>query len=191
MAIYFTADTHFGHTNIIKYCNRPFKSCEEMDEILYNNWSSTVQNSDEIYHLGDVIFGQNLNNAKKYISKISTLSGKKFLIPGNHDPKYIHLLQDAFTLVHEIHTINAQIHATRQFFVLCHYPMLTWQGIFRGVRQLFGHVHGLIAPNKKRCDVGVDVWSYTPVRLETLLAYMDSLPDMEIPDQRTSLTEKE
>ena len=46
---YFTADLHFGHANIIKFCNRPFKSVEDMDKTLIRNWNETVQPDDEIY----------------------------------------------------------------------------------------------------------------------------------------------
>ncbi len=54
MAIFFTADTHFGHTNIIKYDNRPFASAAEMNEALVANWNCKVSPTDTVYHLGDV-----------------------------------------------------------------------------------------------------------------------------------------
>ena len=49
--IYFTADHHFGHENVIKHCNRPFSSAEEMDTVLTSNWNSTVKSDDDIYTL--------------------------------------------------------------------------------------------------------------------------------------------
>ena len=33
MQVWFTADTHRGHGNIIKYCQRPFLSREELNAI--------------------------------------------------------------------------------------------------------------------------------------------------------------
>lgn len=55
--IYFIADTHFYHENIIKYCNRPFKNSKQMNEYIVNKWNSVVTKDDIVYHLGDVGFG--------------------------------------------------------------------------------------------------------------------------------------
>lgn len=71
MNTFFTADTHFGHNNIIKYVNRPFNSVEEMDEQLISNWNSKVTHEDTIYHLGDFAFSK---TPEKYFYR---LNGKK------------------------------------------------------------------------------------------------------------------
>ena len=55
--IYFIADTHFNHANIIKYCNRTFKNTHEMNEYIIQKWNSVVKKDDTVYHLGDVGFG--------------------------------------------------------------------------------------------------------------------------------------
>lgn len=79
--IYFVSYTHFNHKNIIDYCNRPFNSVDEMNNVLIQNWNATVSNNDIIYHLGDFALGR-----KDTIMEItSNLNGKKYLIRGNHD----------------------------------------------------------------------------------------------------------
>lgn len=40
--IFFTSDHHFSHANIIRYCNRPFASAEEMNQELIRRWNQTV-----------------------------------------------------------------------------------------------------------------------------------------------------
>ena len=55
MSIFFTADTHFCHKNIIKQEDRPFNSIEEMNETMIKKWNAKVKPTDSIYILGDFI----------------------------------------------------------------------------------------------------------------------------------------
>ena len=74
------ADTHFGHENVIKYCNRPFKDVDGMNYCLIKNWNETVSNNDTVFMLGDFAFG------REAVEKIvPRLNGRKILIKGNHD----------------------------------------------------------------------------------------------------------
>ncbi len=81
MKIFVTADTHFNHDNIIKYCNRPYTNVHEMNEDIIYKWNKLVTDEDIIYHLGDFGFG-----SKKELQDIfNRLNGQKYLIMGNHD----------------------------------------------------------------------------------------------------------
>ena len=81
--IFFTSDTHFNHTNIIKYAQRPYSDAEEMNEDLIKRWNSVVGKNDIVFHLGDFMFG-NINRFWEFRSR---LNGKIYLIHGNHDYK--------------------------------------------------------------------------------------------------------
>jgi calcineurin-like phosphoesterase family protein len=78
MNTWYTADLHLGHTNIIKYCNRPFGSTDDMDSVIINNWNSRVKIGDVVYHVGDFCF----KTPEQYIGR---LNGKITLIRGSHD----------------------------------------------------------------------------------------------------------
>lgn len=78
--IYYTADPHLGHENVIKFSNRPFAGVEEMDKTIIANWRAVVQPGDDIYVLGDLIFKS--ADPEKYLKQ---LTGKIHLIRGNHN----------------------------------------------------------------------------------------------------------
>jgi calcineurin-like phosphoesterase family protein len=81
MTRFFISDTHFGHKNIIKYSNRPFRDVEHMDEMLVKNWNDRVGPTDVVYHLGDVAMGA----SERWDNILKRLSGYKILVTGNHD----------------------------------------------------------------------------------------------------------
>ena len=110
MQTFFTADTHFGHKNIINYCERPFSSVEEMDQTLITNWNMVVSECDVVYHLGDFVFGCPERIRKR-------LNGRIFLILGNHDKfgKKWHSLFEGVFQIHEYKNI-----------IMCHYPIRYW-----------------------------------------------------------------
>lgn len=69
--IFFTADLHLYHTNIIKHCNRPFETIEEMNNVLVDNWNKVVGPKDTIYILGDFVWGTNKRKTEKLIKELS------------------------------------------------------------------------------------------------------------------------
>lgn len=84
MTIFFTSDTHFGHKNIIRYSDRPFRDVTHMNEMLVHNWNSVVTPADTVYHLGDVALGP-IWESLEYINR---LNGRKVLVTGNHDRNF-------------------------------------------------------------------------------------------------------
>jgi len=79
--IYFTADIHFYHENIINHTKRPFKNADEMNRKIIANWNNIVKANDEVYILGDVT----MKGASNANTVLSQLKGKKYLIKGNHE----------------------------------------------------------------------------------------------------------
>lgn len=153
--IWFTADTHFGHKNIIEYCNRPFASVEEMDETIINNINAVVKPEHTIYHLGDFSFGGTFH----YRSKINCKN--VHLILGNHD-KLKMLEKRCFSTVSMI----KEVRYAKQFIVLCHYGMRVWNKSHHGSWSLYGHSHGTLPPIQNSMDVGVDCHDYQPLSFD-------------------------
>jgi calcineurin-like phosphoesterase family protein len=167
--IFFTADTHFGHTNVIKYCQRPFSSVQEMDDVLIENWNKTVSKTDRIYHLGDFCFHTS-QMAKKYFH---ALNGCKFLVKGNHDRTPATKLPWV-----EIYDTK-EIKIDDQPVWLSHYAHRVWNKSHHGSIHLYGHSHGGIPPFGKSFDVGVDCWDYTPVSWDLVLKTVEKFIMMD------------
>lgn len=83
MRNFYIADMHLGHANIIGFDHRPFADVEEMDRTLIDNWNAAVEEKDNIYILGDLMWGEE----EKWPEILQRLRGNKILIRGNHDPK--------------------------------------------------------------------------------------------------------
>lgn len=183
MKHWFTSDLHLGHSNIIQHCNRPFKDVEEMNEGLINNWNSVVAPGDMVYVLGDFFFF----GKQKALDVASRLNGAIGWIAGNHDKGHIKKkeLLSRFEWIEKLKNIRIKCHVERhggivefdKKIVLCHFPLLSWEGMSRGTWHLHGHCHGSLADKFKglRMDVGVDCSpEYRPFSLLEVEEFMAS-----------------
>ena len=188
--VWFTADTHFGHGNIIKFCGRPFLSDAEFeklksdprgpwkisnesvknhDDSILEAINSRVQKTDDLWILGDFCWGK-LKEAENFRSRICCKN--VYLVWGNHDHRSI---KSVFQKTIE----QGMISAEGQKIWLNHYPMRTWDKRFHGSWHLYGHVHDRLSkedaetPTLLVKDVGVDACDYRPIDFEELSAYME------------------
>ena len=169
---FFISDTHFGHENIMRLCNRPFKSVEEMDEVLIKNWNATVSKDDTVYILGDFCYKSG-RPPQEYLEK---LNGHKILIVGNHDGSIIKNIRalkeyfDEITSYKEIYEKGTQI-------ILCHYPMAEWNGFFHDSIHLYGHIHNntrndaykIMSQIANSYNVGADILEFAPQTLDNVI----------------------
>lgn len=177
--VWFTSDTHFGHENIIRFCNRPFINAAEMNAELIRRWRETVPDDGIIFHLGDFAHG----SSRLWNDILNALPGHKYLILGNHDMKAI---RQGFMSHFELVTQQMTIRVGGQAIVLNHNPFLCYGGSYRDVWQLFGHVHsgpashtGLDHPRLKmlfprQYDVGVDNNDYRPISFADVKAKIEA-----------------
>lgn len=135
--VFFTSDLHFFHEAIIRFCNRPFKNIEEMNETIIMNWNSKVGKDDTVFILGDFCLGG--SGAWSFI--LDNLNGHKHLLIGNHDMKN---LRQGFMKKFDSVSFQQSIYVEDQFIYLNHFPFLCYAGSYRKqkpVWQLFGHLH--------------------------------------------------
>lgn len=132
--VWFTSDTHFGHKNIIRFCGRPFRDVNGMDEELIRRWNKTVPKNGIVFHLGGFCNG----NSREWNKIMSRLNGKVYHYSGNYDIRYIHQ-NSAHSF--ELATQQMCINVGGQSIILNHNPFLCYGGVYSDVWQLFGHVH--------------------------------------------------
>lgn len=160
--IFFIADLHFGHQNIIDYESRPFTSVEIMDNTLIKNWNNVVSKKDKVLIAGDFSF----YGKEKTIEIVSQLYGHKILVMGNHDKgrglnwwyevgfnevyKYPIIYDEWYVIGHE-----------PPQYINPNYPYF----------YIYGHVHGsenYKTITKQTACVSVERWDYTPVEIEKI-----------------------
>lgn len=160
MALFFTADTHFGDHRRINIHGRPFESVAAMDAAMIVRWNEAVGPEDELRHLGD--FCRKAGDAAELLAR---LNGRKHLLRGNNDP-------DAAAVCGLWESVQdyRELTVEGRPLVLCHYPFRSWNGQHKGAVNLHGHSHGRLEPLPRQIDVGVDAWEFRPVAADRLLA---------------------
>ncbi|OGW80329.1 MAG: phosphoesterase [Omnitrophica bacterium RIFCSPLOWO2_12_FULL_44_17] len=169
--IFFTADLHLGHKNAIKYCNRPFKTVEEMNEVLIKNWNKIVSDKDNIYVVGDFA----LMGPKKTEEVLKNLKGRKFLIRDNHDKSLKESMAlKYFEWIKDYYLLKVQDSGAIQKIVLFHYALRTWDSAHSGSWSLYGHSHGNLKDDSTSLslDVGVDCHNFRPISYEEVKEIM-------------------
>jgi calcineurin-like phosphoesterase family protein len=166
--IFFTADTHFNHANIIPFCKRPFYSAEDMNAALVERWNSKVGAGDLVYHLGDFAWGD-------WGPALERLSGEIILIRGGHDKKEAKKFASRFLHIADLLDIVVEGYT----IVLCHYCLRVWNKSHYDSWHLFGHSHGQLPALGKSHDVGVDGHEFTPWSWEEVKDYMAGRPHNE------------
>lgn len=168
--IYITSDQHFGHANIIKYCDRPFDSVQQMDEAMIACWNEVVRPDDTVYVVGDFTLA-NQEAALKYRKR---LVGHKVFMPGSHD-RWIHDAGKPKQLTgtpfsewtgYWIEEIKHKGH----YITLCHYSMRSWPRSFHGSLHCYGHSHGRLPPHGRSMDIGVDMNHFYPYSLDEIVS---------------------
>lgn len=151
MKIFIISDTHFNHKNIIEYTGRPFKTIEEMNEVIIKKWNDKVGKEDLVIHLGDFALGD-----KEEVIKIrNRLNGKIILIKGNHDHKSV---RDAgFFIVKGTLEIGN--------IIFSHNP-LDEKEIPLCFINVHGHIHEKESP--RGINVSVEKIDYEPKEIEDL-----------------------
>jgi calcineurin-like phosphoesterase family protein/2'-5' RNA ligase len=185
--LYFIGDTHFGHKNIIKHCDRPFPNVAKMDKVIKQKWNSNVGESDTVYFLGD--YTGPPRRLRKYYEKLQYLTeqlkGNKKSILGNHDriggcvkfEKAVILKVDGGPK-----------------FLLIHNPADQKINYIKGKYDwiIHGHVHNnkmdrypFINGEEKTINVSVELIDYKPVSLSFLLSLgLDSIRCMRTIDSQ-------
>ncbi len=177
MARLWTSDLHFGHANIIRYCDRPFADAEEMNRGLIERWNDTVDDGDEIWVLGDVALG----TIDETLPLVRQLRGTKILVAGNHDrcwagwgakaEPWIDTYLDAGFA--DIRQGIVDITFDGAAAIACHFPyegdshdddrFVPMRPRDHGLVLLHGHVHERWRVEGRQINVGADVWDFRPV----------------------------
>ncbi len=166
--LFSTSDTHFNHVNCIKYDNRPFKTIEQMNETLIENWNSIVPKDGVVFHIGDVALGR----PEDLDSILRALNGKIILIKGNHEAAATHKINKyRFEFIDKYYELEL---GDKQLICMIHYPMACWNQSHYGKSwNLHGHSHGKFSGQGKQYDVGSPCNNYTPKSFHEIKKIID------------------
>lgn len=169
--LFFTSDEHYGHDNIIKHCQRPFRDSHQMNTAILSKHNQVVKPKDLVIHLGDFSFKKTVADEIR-----PQLSGRHIFITGNHDKGWLQQWKEEGIDVYDMLELKITNSKTGedQFIACCHYPLRSWNKSHHGSWNLFGHCHGTIEPIGLQLDVGVDCHGYGPISFDEVNLIMSA-----------------
>jgi len=157
---YVISDLHLDHKNIIKFCDRPFKNVDEMNEAIVKNWNKTVGKEDTVFYLGDMSYGKGSRRAGYWLKQ---LNGNIVFIRGNHERLGRRIGHKQLILDYK---------GTR--FYLIHDPALKPADWTEWL--IHGHKHNsdlkgfpLLNKKNKTINVSAELLNYTPIKIDKLI----------------------
>lgn len=180
--IFFTADWHLGHANIIRYCNRPFDTVEQMSEVLIANWELAITSGDAVYFLGDFCL------RGEFALLLADLPfDHLYFVHGNHDPvAKMKALQDPrvefftdLTIELDGHTFfltHNPMKASDAFPTICGHVHENWTFLRAGDYCMEKNSKMMVIKRRLRqpvLNVGVDVHNFRPISDEDVLRYFN------------------
>ena len=172
---FLTSDTHFGHDREFLWGPRGFTNYKEHDTAVIENWNNIVTKDDIVYHLGDVMLGDNAYG----ISCLEQLNGQIKIIPGNHDtPTRLELYKNLPNI--EVLGLAEMIRYKKYNFYLSHHPTMTSNlekapYLRMHLINLYGHTHQqklFYQDIPFMFHVGMDSNNCTPILLDDAIELM-------------------
>ena len=187
--VWITSDTHYGHKNIVRgttnwrtqdgevpvESTRDFQTIEQMNWRMIDGINNFISQDDTLIMLGDVSFG-GFENIDIFLDRL--ICKNIHLIIGNHDH---HIENNREDIQNRFLSVNhyLEVKINDRSFVLCHYPLQSWNGLNKGVIHLHGHGHlpeNRKFGNCKRMDVGVDGNGMDPYSIDDIIRIMNKIP---------------
>lgn len=189
--IWFSADFHISHNNILKYCNRPFSNIQDHDNHIITQINKCVKSNDTLYFLGDLLFANKKYYAQNLFNLLSKINCNDIRwLHGNHDPSTADLrlrIMDDNSLWKKIRVQGSfyEENLYNKPFVMCHYAMAIWNKSHRGAYHIYGHSHSTaeesldeLFPGRRSMDVGIDnakklLGEYRPFSINEVISILD------------------
>ncbi len=183
--VYFTADFHLFHHNVLKFDKRPFNDVHQMHQVIEQRWNETVKPDDIVIYLGDLSFARREDN--DYVNNmLKRLNGKIHFIMGNHDKiddirkvPNLESIQDYLEvrITHMQHENGIGDKKVETLFCCMHYPIYSWNKKHHGSYHAHGHCHGNLHhgeeasfyDGRRVIDVGCMLHDYRPISYNQII----------------------
>jgi calcineurin-like phosphoesterase family protein len=171
--IYFISDNHWGHKAVIWMSQRNFEDVHQMNMHMIEKWNEVVGEDDEVYYLGDFMYKMNPNQFVRNV--LNNLNGKIYLLIGNHDERHLHKYMERLEWAKDRFELK-YIHDDEKMykFILDHYPIYSWKGMWRKTIHIHGHTHwnkedAYFQSKGHKINVNCEFLDYKPISIVEII----------------------